>query len=79
MSIPRWWVVTVGGGYGSYAVFDTKENAEAMRAAKANWEGAVAQLRHLDQRKPEDRAMLQRAKSLILSEGAALAQTKESP
>ena len=66
--IPRWWVITVGGGYGSYAVFDTEQNVEAMRAAKANWEGTVARKRHLDQRKPEDRAMLQRALAALARE-----------
>ena len=36
------WVITVGGGYGSFLFKGSEEEAEAMRCHKAIWEGSVA-------------------------------------
>lgn len=36
------WLITVGGGYGTFEFEGTEEEAEEMRRHKANWEGAVA-------------------------------------
>jgi hypothetical protein len=55
---PRWWIIAVGGGYGSFAVFDTRVNAEKMRAAKADWEAAVVRLRPADKRKIIDKELI---------------------
>lgn len=39
---PAWWIISVGGGYGEFNFFGTEQQAEEMRAHKANWEHAVA-------------------------------------
>jgi hypothetical protein len=36
------WLICVGGGYGCLIFDGTEEEAEEMRAHKANWEQAVA-------------------------------------
>lgn len=36
------WVITVGGGYGSYTFHGTEAEAERERCRKATWEQAVA-------------------------------------
>lgn len=41
----RCWIVTVGGGYGSFLFHGTSEEAEEMRCHKARWEGAPAHFR----------------------------------
>ena len=40
-----WWIITVGGGYGSFAFKGSERAAEEMRVHKARWEGAVANKR----------------------------------
>ena len=42
MSKKQKWIITVGGGYGSFEFAGTEKEAEEMRAHKANWEQAVA-------------------------------------
>lgn len=39
------WVITVGGGYGTFFFRGTESEAEEMRRHKARWEGAVARKR----------------------------------
>jgi hypothetical protein len=36
------WLISVGGGYGSFVFEGSEDEAEEMRAHKANWEHAVA-------------------------------------
>ena len=36
------WIISVGGGYGEFPFHGTQDEAEEMRAHKADWEGAVA-------------------------------------
>lgn len=42
------WLITVGGGYGSFVFEGTEEEAEEMRKHKAIWEGAVATKKKID-------------------------------
>jgi hypothetical protein len=39
------WLITVGGGYGSFLYEGTEKQAEQRRKDKADWEGAVARKR----------------------------------
>lgn len=39
------WVITVGGGYGSFFFRGSEKEAEEMRRHKARWEQAVARKR----------------------------------
>ena len=41
------WLITVGGGYGSFEFIGTEEEAEKMRIHKARWEGAVARKKEI--------------------------------
>lgn len=41
------WLITVGGGYGSFVFVGTEEDAEKMRRHKARQEGAVATKKRL--------------------------------
>lgn len=41
----EYWIITVGGGYGSFMFFGSAQEAEDLRAHKARWEGACAKLR----------------------------------
>jgi hypothetical protein len=41
------WIITVGGGYGSFRFIGTKNEAEQARRAKARAEGAVATKRRV--------------------------------
>ncbi len=54
---PQWWIVTVAG-YGSFAIFDTVENAEVMRRHKSAWEGGVGKKRKADFRRTEDKRLV---------------------
>lgn len=45
MSKVKTWIITVGGGYGSFEFVGTEEEAEEMRRHKAEWEGSVARKR----------------------------------
>jgi hypothetical protein len=40
-----YWVILVGGGYGSFLFRGTEADAEERRVAKSRWEGAVAKKR----------------------------------
>jgi hypothetical protein len=39
------WMITVGGGYGSFFFEGIEKEAEEMRRHKANWEHAIARKR----------------------------------
>jgi len=47
------WLITVGGGYGSFEFDGTKQEAETMRKNKARSECAPATMRRLTKRAPD--------------------------
>lgn len=47
------WIITVGGGYGSFEFEGTKQEAETMRRNKARSESAPATKRRLTRRAPD--------------------------
>ena len=42
-----WWVIKITG-YGTFAYYGTKEDAEDKRRAKAEWEGGVGRIEQAD-------------------------------
>jgi len=44
----QWWVIFISG-YGAYLVYETEEEAEEKRKAKAIWEGGIGRKRLADQ------------------------------
>lgn len=43
------WVISVGGGYGSYLFLGNEDDAERERSRKATWEQAIARKRPADE------------------------------
>jgi hypothetical protein len=59
---PRWWILSAFGGYqGEWAVFETEEDAEQIRRAKATWEQCVVRKRKADGRQKEDKLLIAQA------------------
>jgi 23S rRNA A2030 N6-methylase RlmJ len=46
-SVRAWFIIRVTG-YGAFAYYGTKEDAEDKRAAKAEWEGGVGRIEQAD-------------------------------
>jgi hypothetical protein len=57
-----WWILSIGG-YGEYAVYATKDEAEERKLAKAEWEGGGGRKRRADANKHKDVTLVEQARN----------------
>lgn len=60
-----WWIISIGG-YGKYAFYASKDEAEENRIAKSEWEGQGGRKSKANYNKPGDVALVEQSRNSYL-------------